>query len=343
MWGRTTIGALALMASPALAEPGDATPLFADDTPLDVSLSGPIADIVRNAEKSKDPHPARMSAAGETLSIALSARGQSRRKRGTCSFPPLLIDIDDKPGEDSLFYRQNRIKLVTHCNSGSSSEQHALREYAAYRLYNAITPESLKVRLVRVSYEGVANAKEPKWGFLIEDADDAARRLGMKEIDVDRLSLPAMNREDAARYSLFQYLIGNNDWAMFRGSEPGDCCHNSKLLGATSEARTDITPVPYDFDQSGLVDAPYAYADPKLGIRTVRQRVYRGFCSFNAETLRQAAEFRNKRPALEAEIAAIPGLKSGTRKALDRYLVSFFKSIETDEEIERRALRRCRD
>ena len=42
-------------------------------------------------------------------------------------------------------------------------------------------------------------------------------------------------------------------------------------------------------------------------------------------------EIKRTATELEAEIAAIPGLKSGTRKALDRYLVSFFKAIATDE------------
>jgi hypothetical protein len=37
-------------------------------------------------------------------------------------------------------------------------------------------------------------------------------------------------------------------------------------------------PIMHDFDFSGAVNARYATPDPKLRIRTVRQRLYRGYC-----------------------------------------------------------------
>ena len=53
--------------------------------------------------------------------------------------------------------------------------------------------------------------------------------------------------------------------------------------------------VPYDFDSSGLVDTHYAAAPSQLGVRNIRQRLYRGFCAHN-DTLPQAAQlFRDKK------------------------------------------------
>nr|WP_137677345.1 hypothetical protein [Parerythrobacter lutipelagi] len=339
------ISALLALSAPtvALAKEDKTTALFADDAPLDLTISGPLRSIVRSAERSTAPEPGTLSAAGETHTIALSARGISRRQREKCKFPPLMLDLETKPGEASLFHRQNRIKLVTHCNDGASAEQQTLREYAAYRLYAAITPDSLKTRLVRVSYVDDEQMMDAKWGFLIEDADDAARRVGRKEADSGNIPLGTLDQQDAARFALFQYMIGNTDWAMIRGPDPADCCHNTKLLGAAKDAANDLTPVPYDFDNSGWVDAPYAYVNPQFRIRTVKTRVYRGFCSFNALIPQQVEAFRAARPAMEAELRAIPGLQTRTRDTLLRYLGSFFEDVATADRIESRLLGRCRE
>lgn len=332
------------LAAPASAEEkaGKATPLFADDSTLDITISGPIDEIARKAARSTDPKSAQIEAAGEAHAIQLSARGKSRRRRDVCRFPPLRVELDAKADETSLFYRQSGLKLVTHCQNRESHDRYLLGEYAVYRLYNIVTPESLRVRLLNVTYtdEGKVIATRP--GFFIEDADDAARRLGRKEVDTGDLPVSAIDRDDAARFALFQYLIGNTDWAMAVGPDPTDCCHNSKLLGESKSAREALTPVPYDFDNAGLVDAPYAVPNKALGTRNVRERVYRGFCAFNVLIPAEAARMRELRPAMEAEIASIPGLDAKTKDKMLRYLASGFGDIADTGAIERNLLRNCR-
>ena len=39
--------------------------------------------------------------------------------------------------------------------------------------------------------------------------------------------------------------------------------------------------MPYDFDYSGLVDAPYAVPPDSIHLANVRVRRYRGFCLHN--------------------------------------------------------------
>jgi hypothetical protein len=328
-------------AAPAAAQ-GKVTPLFAENAPLEIVIDGPIGEIVREAERSTDPHPATLTANGESHAIELSARGISRRKRENCRFPPLSIDFAAKPAETSLFDGQNKLKLVAHCRDSDQFEQLVLKEYVAYRLYNRLTDESLKVRLARIRYTDDGKEVAYRWGFLIEDVDDAAKRVGMKETEVLGLTSAALDPADAGRYVVFQYLLGNTDWDMSRGPQEGDCCHNSKLIGATKEARNGLTPVPYDFDNAGLVDAPYAVPVEFLKIDSVRERKYRGLCMHSAGARAAVADFVAARPGFEAELAAVPGMNDRTRGSVRSYLASFFEDVSTPEKIERNLIKDCR-
>ena len=83
----------------------------------------------------------------------------------------------------------------------------------------------------------------------------------------------------AARFAMFNYMIGNLDWSVRAGPQGDSCCHNGRLVGGGPL----LTPVPYDFDFSGLVDAPYATPPEGFKINSVRQRLYRGYCAHDAE------------------------------------------------------------
>ena len=336
-----TLACAAMLASPAWAQDSDpvVTPLFASDDTLEVTIAGPIRTIARNAEKSTEAYSARLEASGETLAITLAARGKTRRLKENCQFPPLRIAFPDKPGEQSLFHRNGRIKLVTHCRDNDRSEQTVLREYAAYRLYNRLTPESLRVRLARITYVDDGKMVAERLGFFIEDVDDAARRLGRKELDVVEVPLSALDQQDAAGYALFQYMIGNTDWAMAVGPPGGRCCHNSRLVGDDKQAREGLTPIPYDFDNAGLVNASYAVPNAQLGTRSVRKRVYRGLCRFNALIPAEAERLRRLRHDLEREIAAIPHTSQRTREGMVDYLEGFFRDMG---ELDRKVLADCR-
>ena len=337
---------LALLLAPKAAVAQDSdnsiTPLFAEDAILDIKLDGPIRAIARRAARSTDPADARLKSEGEIHAITLEARGKSRRRRDICSFPPLRVRFPDEPKDASLFHKQGSLKLVTHCRNSSSYDQYLLREYAVYRLYNLVTPESLNVRLLEVTYTDDGDNIATRPGFFIEDGDDAARRLGVKEVDTGDLPISAINPKDGARYAVFQYLIGNTDWAMAVGPHPTDCCHNSKLFGDATDARTDLTPVPYDFDNAGLVDAPYAVPNEALGTRDVRTRVYRGFCRFNDLIPGEVANLQRLRPTFESELRTIPGLSERTVAAMLAYLASGFDGMADARAIERNLIRDCR-
>jgi hypothetical protein len=335
------LGLALLGASTAALGQGAQKPLFGSDAPIRFTVQGPVNSIARKAAKSVEPEPATLSmtAPAESHPIRLSARGLSRRTGGICDFPPLRVEFSQPPAATSLFAGQRRLKLVTHCKSSAGHQQHLLLEYSAYRLLNQLTPVSHKVRLATVDYADAAGKPLiSRWGFFIEDLDDVARRNGLSEARVpDRINVSQLDAAHAARTALFMYMIGNLDWSMRAGPQGEGCCHNSRLLSGGPA----LVPVAYDFDYSGLVDAPYAVPPQQIRVRNVRQRHYMGYCRHNTQLLSAAAEMRARRPALEAVYSQIPGLEERSRRKALAYLASFFQEIATDATVRSTILKDC--
>ena len=334
--------ALAILTSSSAAiAQGGSTPLFDSAAPIRVTLQGPVGAIARKLAKSVAPEAATLSmtAPAESHPIMLSARGLSRRTGGICDFPPLRVEFTQRPAATSLFAGQKRLKLVTHCKASAGHQQYLLMEYSAYLLMNQLTPLSHKVRLATVDYaEPGGKVSVSRWGFFIEDLDDLAKRNGLAEARVgDRISAAQLEPSHAARVALFMFMIGNLDWSMRAGPQGEGCCHNTRLLSGGAA----LVPVAYDFDYSGLVDAPYAVPPKQIRVRNVRQRYYQGYCRHNAQVVAAAAEMRAKRPALEAVYSQIPGLSEGTRRKALAYLGGFFEEIANDAAVQANITKGC--
>lgn len=332
--------ALALLAcSSAAVAQGTPKPLFASEAPIRVTIQGPVNSIARKAAKSVEPEAATLSMGGESHPIRLSARGLSRRTGGICEFPPLRVEFSQPPPATSMFAGQKRLKLVTHCKSSPGHQQYLLMEYSGYLLLNQLTPVSHKVRLATVDYaDPGGKALTSRYGFFIEDLDDLAKRNGLNEARVgDRIVASQLDAANAARIAIFMYMIGNLDWSMRAGPAGEGCCHNSRLLGGG----TALIPVAYDFDYSGLVDAPYAVPPAQIKVRSVRQRHFMGYCRHNNAVLAAAAEFRAKRPALESVFSQIPGLEERTRRKALSYLAGFYQDIASDDAVRANLIKDC--
>ena len=329
-----------------MSQTAQANPLFENDAPIRIRIEAPFGDLIRSAPRSTDPYPARLVAMdeeGRAYDIKLSARGKSRRRKDVCAFPPLRVAFADRP-DGGLFAGQKRLKLVTHCRRAERHQQYALLEYAAYRLFNAMTPHSLRVRLAEIDYVESGSGKTivSRKGFFIEDADDAAERNGLKEIDAPAASLDQMRIESAARYALFQYMIGNLDWSMLDGPPGDDCCHNTKLIGPKGAPAGTLIPVPYDFDHAGLIDAPYAAPPANLRVRSVRQRVFRGFCEHNDLVKAEAERLLSLRAEFASTALDIPGLEPRNRTRAQSYVDDFFAVLEKPSAFEKKVLKACR-
>lgn len=313
-WGVGLLVAMALGWSGAgRAEP----PLFASDAPLALTIKGPIGALIVSRERGG--RAATLSVAGgESLAITLSPRGITRRAKDVCTFPPLRVEFAAPPAANSLFAGQRRLKLVTHCRPAEAFQQYPLLEYAAYRLYERLTPLSFRVRLATIDYvadDGAPYAR--RVGFFIEDIDDVAARNGRERARTgDRIGSGVLAAQDSARFAVFSYLIANLDWSMSAGPAGEGCCHNARLLAGPA----GYIPVPYDFDFAGLVDAPYAVPPNAIPLANVRVRRYRGYCRHNAAATALAAELVGRRAELLATLAATPGLDPRARGKASAFL-----------------------
>lgn len=335
----------AMAAAPAAAQ----TPLFSDNSEVQIVLEGPLNTLIRRSRNNTEPLPAvaTVTAPGaepERFDIQLSPRGFSRRTGGICSFPPLRMRFSGTRG--TYMRGQNALKLVTRCRAGANYEQLTVLEYTAYRLYNEITPLSYRVRPVNVTYRDTEGRRreETQLNFVIEDIDDVARRNGIVALDTitGEVRYSQLHAETAAAYGLFQYMIGNLDWDMAQGHAGEECCHNSKLMATTAESRENVIPIPYDFDYSGFVNAPYAIPPEGVNVPNVRTRYYRGLCRHNDQLPAAAERIRGRRDAIYAVIDGETRLSDSARRTARAYIQDFFAILDDPQRFERQIVNRCR-
>lgn len=320
--------------------------LFSEDSAIQFTIEGPIATLTRTATRSTDPVPAVLTvtdpAQAQPFQIQLAPRGFTRRTGGYCNFPPLRLDFDRASVRGTLFAGQNKLKLVTRCQSDTL----IALEYTVYRLYNELTPLSFRVRPAQVTYRN--NTGQPRaqtqFNFLIEDVDDLASRNHLTAINIGaREGQPSqLDGEQAALVSLFQFMIGDLDWEMVRGPEGEDCCHNGKLLAASASARDRLIPVPYDFDYSGFVAAPYAIPPANIRVASVRTRYYRGYCAHNSFLPAVVQRFQTHRAALYAIIDNEQRIATARRQAAHRYLDGFFQVLDNPAQFNDQIVEHCR-
>ncbi|MEW9798576.1 hypothetical protein [Alteromonas sp. CYL-A6] len=316
--------------SHAAVSPGDPPrPLFRSDDIVDIDLIVPeLRKLTMLAPKSVEPRSMqlRFQHQGETYLVdgLVQARGNSRRDPSVCSFPPLRLLFEKKLKHVPLFKGHKKIKLVTHCQRRSLFEQLMLREYAAYKLMNEISPVSLRVRPVRIRYHTDPD-KSPslvKLGFFIEDIDDLAKRHGLREFDTTRVTATQLEKDATMQFALFQYLIANLDYSPTLPKEGDSCCHNVKLLlpYRFMQAKPDsVVPVAYDFDYSGFVDAPYAINPAGIPLST---RVYRGVCAHHESVEAYRADILAIRDRLFAVIDAVPETTEKNRRVMREFLTT---------------------
>lgn len=334
---------------PSLAAWADDDPpgLFDSEDTLAVTFSAPWRDLVRS-RRAEDAYPATIEyggASGEMVSVELTVerRGVSRQK--VCRFPPVKLRFQKDTVKDTLFRGQKSLKMVTHCQERSNYEQHYVLEMLAYRIFNQLTERSFRVRPLLVTYEepGKQAEDEPIFGFLIEDDKQLAERLGLEKVDVSSIGPGRLEAGEAALMALFQYLIANADWAALRGPDPKKCCHNIKLFGPKSPGSGgSLFAVPYDFDAAGLVDTDYAAPAAGLPIRTVTQRLYRGYCAHNHALPEARRQVLAQEQAIYGLVEAEENLQSRRRDRANKFLRKGFEDLRDDKDFQRRIVDRCR-
>lgn len=313
-------------------------PLFESDKPLKITIRSSLRKVISDVSN-REERPALLTIEKEdgtldSLTIKLRIRGVTRAKKEVCQFPPLRLNFKKKQTKNTVFEGQNKLKLVTHCANSKNYSQNTLKEYLAYKLYEVITPYSFKVRLCEITY--IDSQREDRSfkqiGFIIEDVDELAKRNGMKEYDGRIINQEALQKETLDKMTVFQYLIGNLDWAV-----PNR--HNLKVIAGT-KGKLPIG-VPYDFDFSGWVNALYAKPPDKIDISSVRIRVFRGICRINQ--YKPTIDFyKKKRTELEAEISKTSFLTEKSENYIRKYFNDFYEILKDPNQASKKIITACR-
>lgn len=319
-------------------------PLFADQAPLTLRITGPfdtVADDDREDERSEYPAVIDFPAPdGGTISLDIEIRLRGKSRAAYCDFPPLSLDFSRRAPEGTVFEGQNRLKLVNQCKRGDSYRAYLVKEFLIYRLWNALTDQSFRVRWANIEFV-YTDSRRPQTrvepAFLIEEEWEVAERLGAEVVETEKLSRESLDAPYTTLFILFQYLIANTDWAVLEGPEGDFCCHNGKVI------RKDGGPyivLPYDFDSAGLVNAEYAAPTLKQ-ITYVTQRLYRGFCAMNDEIAGAIARLNDRHEQLVG-ILGDELLEERERRRAINFFDDGFEVFNDSRNLERRIYDDCR-
>jgi hypothetical protein len=315
-----------------------AADLFDTNDPLALELTAPFPAAFRQKElEDRDWQDATLkyqdgSAAESIVPLRLRVRGRSRA--AMCDFPPLMLNFRKPDVVGTAFDGQDRLKLVTHCKSSASYDTYLRLEYLIYRVQALLTPYTLRARPVEAHYVDNDRGRDmgTRPGILLEDEERFGERHDMKMFIEPRVDRARYDTETLAILDVFQYLIGNTDWSAIDGPGAEQCCHN-----VTPYVRADgkMIPVAYDFDSTGLVNAPHAAPNERLPIKDVRQRLYRGQCRTAEELAPIFARFVEQHSAILALFTEQSGLDADDAERAREYIEEFYAVLSDDKRRER--------
>jgi hypothetical protein len=324
-------------AIPGKSQQTEVPTLFQKTDPLAMRLNFPMKDIKRSMSDtvffSSSLYYKNDQGGWDSLDIGIRARGNFRRKH--CYFPPLRLKLKKNQAEGTPFEGNKSLKLVLPCQNVSSGDDLILKEYLCYKLLEPVTPYFFHTRLTNLTITD-QRAKQPKIhsvvGFLIEDDDLIANRFNGKVLD--QIVLPKqLNDTAAVIHYFFEFMIANTDWSTTTQ-------HNTKVIQLSSNRKV---PLSYDFDMTGLVNAPYATFHESLEIKDVQQRLYRGYCRDESVT----QYVREKYIRLEPEIMKVVSdhqsyFSEDEYPIIKKYIEGFFKILKDDKKFRDAILLKCR-
>ncbi|MBL4559719.1 MAG: hypothetical protein JKX79_01915 [Labilibaculum sp.] len=336
------IGNVKLLASnqEAIDSVYQAPELFESDSLIELSITTDLKALVKDVGDKNKYHKGRLSyLLGDSIVsmiVDLKTRGNFRKDRSICAFPPMSIKFNKAESSYSHFHDNDKLKMVTHCqNRNSRFEQMLIQEYLIYKAYNIFTPESFRVRLAKITYKDSKNKMKPltKFAFFLEDFKKMAKRNGKiarydKKVHQDRTIISKVTK-----LAIFQYLIGNTDWGV-------PTLHNIKLISKTPTSR--LITIPYDFDWTSLVNAPYAIPNAKLNIESIHERLYRGYQRTAKELEYIFREFRMKKERLYAIYTNCPYLNDKEKERVLNYFDEFYETIDNPKSIKSEFIDRAR-
>jgi hypothetical protein len=314
----------------AARKPYNPPPVFTADGTMEMAVHAPFSKLKKDRQAETEYRRGFVTyrTGDEVTRVALRARTRGVWRKANCEIPPLLLNFVNDSAKKTLFARSDRVRLSMHCRNNDDYEQYVLQEYQLYRVQRLLTPYTFAVRLARVTYvdSETGDTVATRWAFLQEQDDAFAERNGVKLITQKGAGPPDIDPYQSAFFGVFQYFVANSDFSIRE-------LHNVVLVFGSDQ----YIPVARDFDWSGVVNARYAKPNPVLNLRTVTQRVMRGYCAPPAEYEKVFALFNEKKDAIYAlyrdEIGAL--LKPDVVKSTLKFFDEFYATISDPKKAQR--------
>ncbi|MDZ4716625.1 MAG: hypothetical protein SH819_14260 [Cytophagales bacterium] len=321
------------------AQKDSVTPLFQDQQPLSLKITTSLKDIKKKTNDSTylPAHLYLKNASGgwDSIKIDIRARGIFRRKN--CYFAPIRIKVSKEHAKGTILEGNKNLKLVMPCQNNNSKNELVVKEFICYKMFEKLSPYYFSTRMVNLDFTE-DDGKKPKnhqlTAFLIEDDDLVAKRHHAKVMENMNLHPLRLNDTTAIKHDLFQYMIGNTDWST-------TFLHNSKVM---FQEPNKYIPLAYDFDMTGFVDPPYGQANAQLGLTSLRERLYRGFCRANEGPIQAV---RKQFLAAEPEVIQVMAKFEKDFQPRDygnmkKYVEEFFAILKSDSDFKEKIIDGCR-
>jgi len=300
--------------------------------------------------------------------VKVSLRGHTSREGRECTFPKLKLQIPaDHLAADSPFAGTSVVKIGTHCGESSDdtitaeygrlpNERAAHREAFVYRLLDIFGVATLEARPARISYiyadarpSQTPDQRQPivRDAFLLEDTDEAVKRLGGKSQVGEDTFTNARDRfapSDTATVTFAEAMLGNFDWCLRMTPQDTYRCNGRHPLWnvlAVVDASGRARPLIYDFDVTGMVAGGHrwfadvyneaflpSHSHPAIEVLGQIERTRSLFGRGDLNAVR--ARFMEKKSAAYAALAAAAIDPAGKRR-IQEYLDGFFDAIGSDE------------
>jgi hypothetical protein len=306
----------------------DKVKFFQDTSMVNAALTFNVKKVMAQKDKLGYKFPATFSCKLDSLNIKdqilIEVRGHFRR--GYCYLPPLKLIYKKNP--DAAFYKLKMLKLVSACMPTKSDDQNLLKEYMIYKIYNMITDNSFRVRLLNMDYKDSSGTKKTitEHAFLVEDISQLAKRNGCDDWTDRKFPTERTDRRQMAIVAVFEYMIGNTDWSV-------PVAHNIKLIHSKTDSLALPIVIPYDFDFSGLVNTGYGAPDEQLGITSVRERLYRGFPRTMDELNDVLRVYNQQKANIYAAINNFSLFTTASKRDMISYLDEFYKTINNPSSV----------
>ena len=274
---------------------------------------------------------------GEATEWEGKVRTRGNIRKQVCFYPPLKLKFKKRwlvnNEMDSTF---NDLKIVIGCKKGDFYGKLVLKEYLIYKLYEELTNISFRTQLAEIEFVDTNNKWKPftTYAFIIENQDEMATRLNARCSKPKRLRSKYIYADQLDKFNLFQFMIGNTDWSAVTS-------HNVRLIKCKDYPLP--LPIAYDFDYSGLVNAPYAVHGKGIELDNITDRLFLGMCREEGVLEKQIPFFLEKKAAFLTIINDFPYLEKKDKAKMVDYLEEFYAILNHPKRFKREIVGWCRD